>query len=84
MHFCFFLYVVINCPGTAKSLCKKYKAAVEGVKVMKVAFADIDEQIKDSQKKAEWRLAEEKAMTDRGKALDIFNVRVDHGGNAPR
>lgn len=51
---------------------------------MKVAFADIDQQIKDSRKKAEWRLAEEKAMTDRGKALDIFNVRVDHGGNAPR
>lgn len=62
-----------------KSLCRKHKAASQGLNVTKGPFEELAASL-DNLKVEEWHKKVERAEQERGEALDIYMLKMDKGG----
>jgi hypothetical protein len=61
-----------------KALCKKHKAACNGVEATRGPFEELTASLDDDKVRA-WRKAAERADCERGEALDIYALKMDKG-----
>jgi hypothetical protein len=61
-----------------KALCKKHKAACNGVEATKGPFEELTASL-DDHKVRVWMKAAERADCVRGEALDIYTLKMDKG-----
>lgn len=64
--------------GIVPLLSRRYKATLKGFADADLAFSELDSKIVTPNKEV-WKRAEQRAMTERGEALDIYHVRLDKG-----
>ena len=76
-----FLHVLssVKVKNSVKSLSSKFKAAVEGVQLTKVAFEEINDAT-DSKDQAAWIKLEKTAVEYRGEHLKIYDVQLEKSG----
>jgi len=63
---------------TVKSLCKKYKAASEGVNLTRGPFEELTASL-DQVKVKQWQEAANNAASQRDDALDIYTLSMEKG-----
>ena len=64
--------------GIVDLLCRRYREAMAGLAEASQAFHELDPKIKPAQREM-WLKAERLAMKKRGKALDIYHVKLEKG-----
>ena len=62
-----------------KTLCKKHKAASDGVEATRGPFQELTNSLDDCKVSA-WTKEAERADHERGEALDIYALKMDKGG----
>lgn len=68
----------LDCLLAVKSLCKKYKAASNGIDLTKGPFEELSQALRPEMLNL-WTKEAEKAEQDRGEALDIYSLKMDKG-----
>jgi hypothetical protein len=70
--------ISVNLTFKAKSIAKKWKKALQDLKVTKLAFEEMNDRIDDGWL-SEWKQLEKDAMEKRGELLRIYDVADNNG-----
>lgn len=70
--------MLANVTLIVKTLCKKYKVASNGIDLTKGPFEKLSHSL-DGEKIRLWTKEAELAEEKRGKALDIYSLKMDQG-----